>query len=100
MADGKNHAYELVFIAQPEIAEDALAMINDRLVQLIDTYNGQVEATELWGRRALAYPINRHMEGQYVLHRFEMDPSATDELERLLRFNEDVIRFLLIRTDE
>ena len=55
--------------------------------------NGAINATELWGRRPLAYPIKNHMEGNYVLQRFQMDPGATDELQRLLRFNEDVIRF-------
>ncbi len=100
MADGRNHEYELVFIAQPEIDENSLSAINERVAQFISAEKGQVNSTELWGRRPLAYPIKNHMEGNYVLQRFEMDPSATDELERLLRFNENVIRFLLIRTDE
>lgn len=100
MADGKNHEYELVFITQPDVDDAGLEAINERVSQFIAAENGEIEATELWGRRPLAYPIQNHMEGNYVLQRFEMDPGATDELQRLLRFNEDVIRFLLIRTDE
>ena len=100
MADGNNHGYELLYIARPDLDDNSVSAINERVAQLIANASGRMENTELWGRRALAYPIQRHMEGNYILHRFEMDPNATDELERLLRFNENVIRFMLLRTDE
>jgi small subunit ribosomal protein S6 len=57
-------------------------------------------ATETWGRRNLAYPIKKYGTGHYVLQRFEMNPGGTAELDRLLRFNENVMRYLLTRTDE
>lgn len=99
MSQNGTHEYELVVIAQPEADEPTLSTLNDRLVQMITGGVGQMTATELWGKRALAYPIDGHLEGYYVLHRFAMEPGNADEVERLLRFNENVIRYLLIRTD-
>ncbi len=54
----------------------------------------------MWGKRTLAYPIKKLFEGHYVLHRFEMAPNGTGEIDRLLRYNENVLRYLLIRLDE
>ncbi|MCB0044078.1 MAG: 30S ribosomal protein S6 [Caldilineaceae bacterium] len=94
------HEYELVYIIQPEISEDDLAGLNLRVTNLIAAQSGTVTGSELWGKRALAYPIQNKFEGHYVLQRFQMDPAGTGELERLLRFSEDVLRYLVIRTDE
>ena len=73
--------------------------VNDRMSQIVGNHNGQLIETEMWGRRTLAYPIKKHFEGHYVLHRLNMFPDGTDEVERYLRFNEDVLRFLMMRTD-
>jgi small subunit ribosomal protein S6 len=100
MAEANVHEYEVVYIARPTLTEDALAALNDRFSQLVANQSGQVQATELWGKRTLAYPINKFYEGFYILNRVVMPPQGTIELERLFRFNEDVIRYLLVRTDE
>lgn len=92
--------YELVYILQPEISEEAILGLNERLSQVVTDQQGVMTTTELWGRRTLAYPINKMFEGHYVLHRFQMAPGGTSEIDRLLRFNEDVVRYLLVRTDE
>lgn len=96
----ERHEYELVFVMQPDLDEQGIANINDRIAQIITNANGTIDSTEMWGKRTLAYPIKKFFEGHYVLHRFQMDPSGTAELDRLLRFNENVIRYLVIRTDE
>ncbi|RIK36656.1 MAG: 30S ribosomal protein S6 [Chloroflexi bacterium] len=100
MANSDLREYELVFIVQPEMDEQGVAAINDRVGQIVNAQSGSITTTEMWGRRALAYPIGKFFEGQYVLHRFQMLPEAAGEIDRLLRFNENVIRYLLIRTDE
>lgn len=100
MANSELREYELVYILQPEMDEESVAGINDRLSQVVTERSGSVTTTELWGRRALAYPIGKFFEGQYVMHRFQMPPEAAGEVDRLLRLNENVIRYLLIRTDE
>jgi small subunit ribosomal protein S6 len=100
MTDTALHEYELVFIARPNLGEDGVAALNGRLAQLIAGQSGQIQSTEIWGKRTLAYPIRRFFEGVYVLHRLAMAPQGTTELERFLRFNEDVLRYLIVRTDE
>lgn len=92
--------YELVYIMQPDVDEGTLNDLSNRLAQAIGSQAGKILATENWGRRNLAYPINKRGVGHYVLHRFEMNPEGTVELDRLLRFNENVMRYLLTRTDE
>jgi len=100
MANSDLREYELVFILQPEMDEQGVTGFNERLSQIVAAQSGSVTTTEMWGRRTLAYPIGKFFEGHYVLHRFQMPPEATGEVDRLLRFNENVIRYLLIRTDE
>ena len=99
MADLEQHEYELVYILQPELDEQGLSNLNDRLAQLVSDQEGTMTNTELWGRRTLAYPIRKYFEGTYVLHRFQMPPQSVVEVDRLLHFNENVIRYLMIRTD-
>jgi small subunit ribosomal protein S6 len=97
MIDKEVHEYELVYIVQPELAEDGVLAVNDRVAQIVEGHAGQVTDTEMWGRRTLAYPIKKQFEGYYVLQRLSMYPDGTDEVERYLRFNEDVLRFLMMR---
>lgn len=92
--------YELVVIINPEIPDEETGRVVDRIGQLIATGGGEVTKTEPWGRRRLAYPIDGHREGFYVVQQFHMDPTATTELERSLKLSEDVIRYLLVRVGE
>jgi small subunit ribosomal protein S6 len=99
LIDKEHHEYELVYVLQPEMSEDEVLGVNDRVGQIVGNHDGLMIETEMWGRRTLAYPINNQFEGHYVLHRLNMFPDGTDEVERYLRFNEDVLRFLVLRTD-
>lgn len=97
--DQEVREYELVYILQTEISEDTVLSVSDRVAQIVDSHSGQVVETELWGRRTLAYPIKKQFEGHYVLQRLSMYPDGTDDVERYLRFNENVLRFLMMRSD-
>ena len=92
--------YELVFVLVGNLDDDSVRAFNERLGQVIESQTGAINTTEIWGRRTLAYPIGKNFDGIYVLQRLQMLPSGTEELDRFLRFNENVIRYLLIRTDE
>lgn len=94
------HEYELVFVLQASIDEEGVRDFIERLNQVITSQTGSIVTTEIWGRRTLAYPIGKNFEGIYILERFQMLPLGTEELDRFLRFNENVLRYLLIRTDE
>ncbi len=92
--------YELVYIIQPEMDNDATKALDERVSQVITANKGQIVSTEIWGQRKLAYPIKNFFEGYYILHNVEMPPKAVTEVERILRLNENVIRFLVVRTGE
>ncbi len=100
MNGAETREYELVYVLQPGLDETALQSFEQRMGDLIEAQGGTDIVTEPWGKRNLAYPIRRYFEGYYILHRFAMPPTGTDELDRTLRFSEDVIRYLLMRQDE
>ena len=99
MADNQRD-YELVYIAKPELEDTVITEINDRLIGVVREQGGEMDGIDLWGRRKLAYPINNHFEGYYVLHRFEMPPAGVRGIDRALRFDENVIRYLLMLSDD
>jgi len=99
MADQELHEYELVYILQEEMSEDEVLGVNDRIAQIVSIHEGETLSTEMWGRRTLAYPIKKQFEGHYVLQRISMMPDGTADIERYLRFNENVLRFLNMRVD-
>ena len=100
MSDGGNREYELVYILQPGVDDNAINALSERVGQIVEDQGGEVLSSEPWGRRQLAYPIANHFEGYYMLHRLDMDPAKTDELDRILRFTDDVIRYMVMRADE
>ena len=95
-----NHEYELIYILNPEFDEPEILNLNERLAAVVTGQSGEISTTELWGKRSLAYPIKKIFEGHYILHRFHMAPGGVEEIDRLLRFNENVLRYLVIRTDD
>ena len=92
--------YELVVIYNPEIGDDAVPNSIQRVEHGITSRGGEVTDSNHWGRRRLAYPIKRHMEGNYVVSQVKLDPAQVPDLEASLRISEDVIRHLIIRADE
>lgn len=92
--------YELTFIVASDVDENEFNAILEQVKGWVEQSPGSVTRVEHWGRRRLAYPIAEYSEGHYVTLNVEMNPMATAELERNLRFSEKVIRHLLIRADE
>lgn len=94
--------YELMFVVDPRVAdEDVVTMTND-YKNMITTAGSQITAEENWGRRKLAFPIEKLNEGKYVLLYVssETGKTALPEVEHRLRQNEKILRFLTVRTDE
>jgi small subunit ribosomal protein S6 len=89
-----------MFIVDPKTADDELTRLNENLLQVITDQGGSITKHENMGRRQLAYPIGRQTEGHYVL--FEIDGSGREiaELERRMRVNDQVIRYITVRVDE
>ena len=91
--------YEIVFLVHPDQSEQVPAMI-ERYKSSVESNGGTVHRLEDWGRRQLAYPINKIHKAHYVLMNVECDQSVRDEIETAFRFNDAVIRNLIIKRDE
>jgi small subunit ribosomal protein S6 len=87
--------YELMFIVHPDLEATAFEEVVDRIKEWITEEGGKVVKEDLWGKRKLAYPIQKKEEGQYVLLDTELPTSAVAVIERNLRFLEPVMRFLI-----
>ena len=89
--------YEIVFIVHPDQSEQILAMI-DKYKLMINSKNGKIHRLEDWGRRQLAYPINKLHKAHYILMNLECTKETIDDLEGAFRFNDAIIRYLVIKT--
>ncbi len=93
------HHYEIVFLIHPDQDEQVEAMIG-RYRSIIEESEGKVHCQEDWGRRQLAYPIQRMYKARYVLLSIECSDSVLEELSRAFRFNDAVLRSLVLRRDQ
>jgi small subunit ribosomal protein S6 len=92
--------YELMIVLSPELDEAGVDATTERLSTQIGGRGGEVVDVQKWGRRRLAYPIERHRDGFYAVAKLKIAPETAEPLERSLRLNESVIRHLLVRLDE
>ena len=88
--------YELVCIVHPDLDETAFKAVVEKVSGWVTETGGSVEKVDVWGRRRMAYHINKQREGQYVLMHLNMEPTSTGLLERNIRFQESVMRSMLI----
>ena len=91
--------YEIVFIVHPDQSEQVPAMV-ERYRGMIGGRNGRIHRLEDWGRRQLAYPIQKMHKAHYVLMNIECDQETLDELDHAFRFNDAVLRHLIINKTE
>ena len=91
--------YETVFIARQDISGTQVDALADSFTQLVAEQGGEIKKREYWGLRNLAYRMNKNRKGHYVLFNIEAPPAAVAEMERTMRINEDVLRYLTIRVD-
>ena len=92
--------YENVFIARQDISGQQVDALADTFTQLIAENGGEVKKREYWGLRNLSYRMRKNRKGHYVLMNIAAPPAAIAELERTMRINEDVIRYLTLRVDQ
>jgi small subunit ribosomal protein S6 len=91
--------YELAFIIQPTVDDEGVTGVVEKVTQYVQTVDGEVTSVDVWGRRNLAYPINNHREGIYVLVQAKLPPASLIELERNLKLSEEIIRYLLVKAE-
>jgi small subunit ribosomal protein S6 len=88
--------YEVMAIVDPDADEQKIGGVVDRITGILSERGGEVSSVDRWGRRKLAYEINRKSEGIYVLVTFKSEPEALRELDRVLALADEVLRFKII----
>jgi small subunit ribosomal protein S6 len=94
------HDYELVAMINPEVDEEGVSKIVDKVTQFINSRGGTVEETKNWGKRKLAYPVKRFTEADYILARFKSMPKSVKELEREISALGDILRYLVVKVGD
>jgi len=94
------HPYELMFIVHPNTDAEALDALIERVKGVVEQGGGTLSEAKKWGKRHLAYEIADQREGFYVLVNYVGEPKVTNELDRVLKITEAVIRFMILRTDD
>ncbi len=92
--------YETTFITRSELSDESLKALQDRLAQVISTFQGEVVLTEDWGKRKLAYPITKENRGHYTYLVYTGKGDIVHEVERNLRLNDQVLRFLSVNLEK
>jgi small subunit ribosomal protein S6 len=87
--------YELAYIADPELDTQALKTLEEKVQDWIEAVGGKVLKIDRWGKRRLAYTLRRRNEGYYFFYQFQIPTQASKEMERNLRLNEQVLRYMI-----
>ena len=89
--------YEAMYIVTPEMEDEAIKGVIEKFSGIITANGGEIEKTDEWGRKKLAYPIDYKTEGYYVLVNFAAAPELPRELERHFRNDESILRYMVVR---
>ena len=92
--------YEHVFITRPEVAPQQVENVVEDIKKIVSNEGGKTVYTEYWGLRKLAYKINKSEKGHYSLLRIDSSNNAIEEIERVQKLNEDILRYITIKTKE
>ena len=91
------NSYELLYILNNELSDEAKGAVVEKLNAVVTDNGGTIDGIDKWGTRKLAYPIDYKTEGYYVLVNFTAPATLPDELERVMRMTDAVIRFLIVK---
>ena len=92
--------YEHVFMARQDVTSQQVETMVDQYRGVIEQNGGTVEKTEMWGVKSLAYRIKKNRKAHFTLFNLSAPPAAVSEMERQMRINEDILRFMTVRVDE
>jgi len=92
--------YESVFIVRQDVTAAQVDALADSFAKIIDENGGSIQRREYWGLRSLSYRINKNRKGHYVLFNLDAPPASVHEMERNMRLNEDVLRYMTIRIEK
>ena len=96
----ESRLYELVYVIAPDVGDDVVAALHTQVEEIVTAGGGEIEKTDNWGRRRLAYGIGRYREGTYVLELIRSPGELVSELDRRLKVTDNILRYLVVRVDE
>ena len=91
--------YELMVILKPLLPEDIRTGVLKKMEGIITKHNGKVISQDSWGKKHLAYPINKHKEGYYIVYKLELEGKQIKEIQTNIKLMNDILRVLLIKED-
>lgn len=89
-------SYESLFILRPDLEEEKISEMMEKFRLLVENNGGEIARLEKWGKRRLAYEIERLREGLYIILQFKADPAVVKELERVFKITDEVIRHIIV----
>ncbi len=92
--------YELMVIIKPSLPENVRMGVETKIIEILENGDGKVSKTDSWGKKHFAYPINKINEGYYIVYNFETVSGEIKLIEKALKANKDIMRFLLIKAEE
>lgn len=92
--------YECFFMIQPELSEEAMAAVSAKLQGVVETNGGTIVSYDPWGKKKLAYPVKKNSYGYYILMTFASGPELVTELERIMRLDERVLKFITVKLED
>lgn len=92
--------YETFFIVDPELTEEAYTIVGDKLKGIVETNGGTVLTYVSWGKKKLAYPVKKRTQGHYILTEYAGGPELVAELERNMRLDERVLKFITVKLED
>lgn len=92
-------SYETLFVIKPDLSEEATAAVMNKFTTLITDNGGTIENVNVWGKRRLAYPIEKHVEGYYVLVNFKSEANLPLELNRVFGITDEILRNIVVRSE-
>lgn len=93
-------SYELMYVIKPDLDEEKLNAVLEKYSNIIINDGGEIESTDKWGKRRLAYEIDDYREGIYVLVYFKSEPSAAQEIDRVMKISDEILRFMILSREE
>ena len=91
-------SYETLFVIKPDLSEEATEAVMNKFTTLITDNGGTIENVNVWGKRRLAYPIEKHVEGYYVLVNFKSEATLPLELNRVFGITDEILRNIVVRS--
>lgn len=93
----EKNQYELMVLIKPTLPDNVRMGLESKIIEILESGDGKVTKTDVWGKKHLAYPIGKLNEGYYIVYEFENNSSEVKAIEKALKGNKDIIRFLLIK---